>query len=173
MWGWTCLQWLLILGMPHPRACPFNIYLFFMHINQVFSHIFGLWCRWQYIWMKETHLMNTENCFKNSLVIAIMFRVTLGDWGKQYKIPPGNMYNIVLYIYKLATKAPSLMHAGYGYWWAVEKLAASLCWHNVIYQHVMENRCTKHSFTFQVQTSTMAWLNIYSQSHRESYQVWV
>jgi hypothetical protein len=74
-----------------------------------------LWCRWQYIWMKGTHLMNTENCFKNSLVIAIMFRVALGNWGKQYKIHPGNMYNILLYIYKLATTALSLMHAGYGY----------------------------------------------------------
>jgi hypothetical protein len=61
-----------------------------------------------------------------------MFRMALGNWGKQYKIHPGNMCNILFYIYKLATKAPSLMHAGYGYWWPVEKLAASLCWHNVI-----------------------------------------
>jgi hypothetical protein len=59
-----------------------------------------------------------------------MFRVALGNWGKQYKIHPGNMYNILFYIYKLATKAPSLMHAAYGYWWLVKKLAPSLCWHN-------------------------------------------
>lgn len=121
------------LGMPHPRACPFNLYLFFIHIiNQVIFSFFGLWRRWQYIWMKWTHLMNTEHCFKNSLVIAIMFKVALGNWGKQYKIHPGNMYNILFYIYKLATKAPSLVHAAYGYWGPVEKLAASLCWHNVI-----------------------------------------
>ncbi len=132
MWGWTWLKSLLILGMPYSRACPFNLYLFFIHINQVFFRFFGLCCRWQYIWMNGTHLMDTAHCFKNSLVIAIMFRVALGNWVKQYKIHPGNMYNILLYIYKLATKAPSLMHAGYGYWWHIEKLAANLCWHNVI-----------------------------------------
>jgi hypothetical protein len=79
MWGWTWLQRLLVLGMPHPRSCPFNLYLFFMHINQVFFGFFGLWCRWEYISMIGTHLMNIEHCFKNSLVIAIMFRVALGN----------------------------------------------------------------------------------------------
>jgi len=41
MWGWTWLQWLLILGLPHPSAWPFNLYLFFMHINQVFLAFLG------------------------------------------------------------------------------------------------------------------------------------